>query len=193
MVQLNIASCAQACAESLLRAERGAGGLLAEMEKNSGSRSQLRGDVPVGGYNLLPPTKDTTPTLADLGVTKGESHRWQMMAEMEKNKGAEGNPGGQGAKIVRLQDETTQTPTLSSLGVTKSESHRWQMMAEMEKNKGAKGVLPITGNKRVPVMDDSPTLSSLGVTKSESHRWQTIAGLLEACAESFGIERYQMP
>jgi hypothetical protein len=43
---------------------------------------------------------------------------------MEKAKGAQGNPGGQGAKIVRSEEATTQT--LADLGITKDQSSDWQ-------------------------------------------------------------------
>jgi hypothetical protein len=43
-----------------------------------------------------------------------------------------------------------------------------ELLKETPKNAGAKGVLPITGTKRVPVMDDTPTLSDLGIDKKTS-------------------------
>jgi hypothetical protein len=46
-----------------------------------------------------------------------------MLKGTERNKGAKGNPGGQGAKIVRSQNGTTQTqPTLSDLNLSKKKS-----------------------------------------------------------------------
>ena len=63
------------------RAERRAGEILREMEKNKGSRSQLQSDVPVGGRAPTPPT-DPTPTLKEIGVTKAQSARWQQLAAM---------------------------------------------------------------------------------------------------------------
>jgi N6-adenosine-specific RNA methylase IME4 len=68
--------------EIRMRAERRAGELLREMEKNKGARSQLRGDVRVGGRAPTPPT-DPTPKLADLGVTKTQSSRWQRLADLD--------------------------------------------------------------------------------------------------------------
>jgi hypothetical protein len=67
--------------EIKLRAERRAGELLAEMPKAEGSRSQLKGDVPVGVSAPKPPTANT-PTLSDLGITKTQSSRWQASARM---------------------------------------------------------------------------------------------------------------
>jgi hypothetical protein len=46
---------------------------------------------------------------------------------MDKAKGAAGNPGGQGASIVRSDNVTTQT--LSELGITKNQSSQWQKLA----------------------------------------------------------------
>jgi len=69
---------------------------------------------------------------------------------MEKNKGAEGNPGGRGAPIVRLHDETTQTPTLSDLGISKVQSYRWQLEAEIPEDRFEQFIA-------VPLKRDSPT------------------------------------
>lgn len=59
-------------AEIKIRAERRAGELLKETEKNTGTR--------LGGNVVLPP--DDRPTLEDMGVTKMQSSRWQTMAEV---------------------------------------------------------------------------------------------------------------
>jgi hypothetical protein len=59
-----------------MRAEIKAGKLLAEIEKNKGTRGQTR-----RGRKVLPP-QDATPKLADLGVSKTQSSRWQALAEL---------------------------------------------------------------------------------------------------------------
>jgi len=64
-----------------LRAERRAGELLAEMPKNKGAREQLHGRNSSGGRETRPP-EDATPKLADMGITKDESSRWQKLAKM---------------------------------------------------------------------------------------------------------------
>lgn len=64
--QVNLAAAAR------LWAERRAGELLREMPKNGGTR--------LGGDKVLPP--DDTATLADLGISKHESSRWQKLAEI---------------------------------------------------------------------------------------------------------------
>lgn len=66
-------------AEIKIRAEYKAGQLLREMEKNKGAKGQLRGKDSSGGHTMLPP-EDNTPKLSDLGVSKNESSRWQMLA-----------------------------------------------------------------------------------------------------------------
>jgi hypothetical protein len=51
---------------------------------------------------------------------RAERRAGELLREMPKARGAEGNPGGQGAIVVRSHDATTQT--LSDLGLTKSDS-----------------------------------------------------------------------
>src|SRR5262245_52619760 len=72
-----------AVAEIKLRAERRAGELLAEMEKNRGTAGT--GDANIGnstgGHTMLPPVNDR-PTLADLGISKMQSSRWQQIAAL---------------------------------------------------------------------------------------------------------------
>ena len=52
------------------------------MEKNKGSRGGGRPSK--GGSKELRP-KDATPKLADLGVTKDQSSRWQKLAALPKD------------------------------------------------------------------------------------------------------------
>jgi len=60
------------CAEIKLQAERRAGGMLAETEKNPGT---------VLGGNIVQPPSDI-PKLADLGLSKTQSSRWQLEARV---------------------------------------------------------------------------------------------------------------
>ena len=68
-------------AEIKLRAERRAGEMLRETEKNKGTAGT--GDANIGrgtgGTIVLPPVDDT-PTLADMGISKGESSNRQKVA-----------------------------------------------------------------------------------------------------------------
>ena len=57
------------CAEIKLRAERRAGAILSDMEKNKGARGK--------GVRFH---DESTPTLADLGISQAQSHRWQKIA-----------------------------------------------------------------------------------------------------------------
>ena len=63
---------------------------------------------------------------------RAERRAGELLREMEKNKGARGNPGGQGAKIVRSRDATAQAPKLSDVGVSKTQSSRWQKLAALD-------------------------------------------------------------
>lgn len=62
-----------------LEAERKMGQLLAETERNPGTRGQLIGPGVIGGNILQPPM---VPTLADLGLTKRESSDAQRLAAL---------------------------------------------------------------------------------------------------------------
>ena len=58
------------CAEIKLRAERRAGEILSEMDKNKGGRRGMRFQG------------ETAARLADIGINKMQSHRWQKMASI---------------------------------------------------------------------------------------------------------------
>jgi N6-adenosine-specific RNA methylase IME4 len=60
-------------AEVKIRAERKAGELLAEIPKNGGARDGKRGSI-------------AEPRLAEIGVTKKQSHRWQAVASVPEEK-----------------------------------------------------------------------------------------------------------
>ena len=65
--------------EIRMRAERRAGELLREMEKNKGA-------VPGKTGRKGQPVLDTKPKLADLGVSKTQSSRWQKLAALDADK-----------------------------------------------------------------------------------------------------------
>ena len=52
-----------------------------------------------------------------------------FLKEMPKATGARGNPGGQGAEIVRSSEGTTQT--LAEIGITKKQSATAQKLANI--------------------------------------------------------------
>lgn len=76
--------------------------------------------APAGGALRLAP---------ELEATRAERQAGAILAEMEKNKDAAGNPGGRGAPIVRSHDETTH-PKLSDLGTSNSQSHQPRVQFE---------------------------------------------------------------
>jgi hypothetical protein len=71
--------------EIRMRAEIRAGELLAEMEKNKGTRGQLHGRDASGGRMKTPPEDNATPTLSDLSITKTQSSRWQKLAALSES------------------------------------------------------------------------------------------------------------
>ena len=67
----------RAC-EIRLRAERRAGQLLSEMEKSAGARGNPNGR----GAPIVRSRDETTQTLADLGISKNQSSKWQQLARV---------------------------------------------------------------------------------------------------------------
>lgn len=65
--------------EIKVRAERRAGQMLAEMPKAEGAKGQLVSRGVIGGNTMVPPINQAK-TLADIGITKNESSRWQKLA-----------------------------------------------------------------------------------------------------------------
>ena len=61
------------CAEIKIRAERKAGGMLAETEKNPGGRPAENRSHDGTGFS---------PKLSDMGITKNDSSRWQSIASI---------------------------------------------------------------------------------------------------------------
>jgi hypothetical protein len=55
-----------------------------------------------------------------------------VLRQIEKAKGAQGNPGGRGAPIVPSNRMTAQK-TLSDLGITRNQSSQWQKLAAVPK------------------------------------------------------------
>jgi len=71
--------------EIRMRAEIRAGELLAEMEKNKGTRGQLHGRDSSGSRITTPPENNAAPTLSDLSITKTQSSRWQKLAALSES------------------------------------------------------------------------------------------------------------
>lgn len=68
-------------AEIKLRMERKAGELLKEQDKNKGAQGQLAGRDSSGDLRLVQP-EDKAPKLADLGINRNQSSRWQRIADI---------------------------------------------------------------------------------------------------------------
>lgn len=60
-----------------------------------------------------------------------------LLKQMEKAKGAEGNPNGRGAKIVQYPEDTAQKQpkTLSEMGISKKQSSQFQKLASIDEDK----------------------------------------------------------
>jgi DNA modification methylase/protein gp37 len=74
---------------------------------------------------------------ANAVVVDAMTRMGEFLAAGPKNRGAEGNPGGRGARIVRLNGATAQPPTLADLGISKGESSVAQALAEMKQENPA--------------------------------------------------------
>src|SRR3990167_1346310 len=94
-------------AEIKLRAERKAGGLLAEMEKQHGARDGKT------GLQSVTPLK-----LEDVGVTKGESHRWQAIAAVPQEAFDE--------QIENIKAASERLTTASQPSTLRAEQSPWQ-------------------------------------------------------------------
>jgi phage N-6-adenine-methyltransferase len=68
------------CAEIKLRAERRAGELLKELEKNKGAMGSGSNQYQVRSHD------DTAPKLEAIGINKSQSSRWQAIAEVPEPK-----------------------------------------------------------------------------------------------------------
>jgi len=68
--------------EIKVRAERQAGAMLRESSER-GERATPRGNVNPGTTaKVSNDTTPSTPTLSDIGITRGQSSRWQQLAAM---------------------------------------------------------------------------------------------------------------
>ena len=74
------------------------------------------------GASVAPDHAKTLPASQDAPESK-DGGMGELLRETERAKGAKGNPGGRGAKIVQSPDVTAQ-PTLAELGITKNESSK---------------------------------------------------------------------
>lgn len=163
-------------AELSILAQRRIGEILIEMAA-SGERDQGQGGDRVSrsqaatvrdgpSSRLMRP--DTPPTLAELGVTKSQSHRYQQQADRAD--------AIKLAKRQGLSDETIRYATEISLY---AERKLGAILAEAPKATGTAGTLrgknASGGSVLVPPEDETPTLADLGITKKTSARAQKLA------------------
>jgi DNA N-6-adenine-methyltransferase (Dam) len=114
---------------------------------------------------------------------RAERRAGELLAEMQKAKGAAGNPGGRGAKIVRSPDATAQSPKLSDLGISKTQSSRWQQLAKLPDDKFEAKV------ERAKSAAEDKTTSAPRHAKSEytgETEWYTPAEFLTAARAVMG-------
>lgn len=91
-------------AEIKIRAERRAGEMLAQMPKNKGAD----GSIVTGSTMEQVTVMDSTPTLADLGIERKQSFRWQMIASLPEDEFEE-----------HIQETKAEGKELTSAGVLK--------------------------------------------------------------------------
>ncbi len=70
---------------------------------------------------------------AALARVRAERRAGELLREREMAKGARGNPGGRGSKIVRSVAATAQSEpkTLKEIGITKDQSSKYQQLADI--------------------------------------------------------------
>ena len=121
--------------EIALRAERRMGQMLAEVEKNTGTRGQLIGKGIIGNSNTESPIK----TLAEIGVTPKESSRAQRLAALPEQE-FDGR-----IKAARAKEEKLTSARV--LAVTSASDHdgdSWMTPAEyIEKARAVMGTINI--------------------------------------------------
>jgi N6-adenosine-specific RNA methylase IME4 len=110
----------------------------------------------------------------------------QQLRQYPKAKGAKGNPGGRGAKIVRSAAGTAQL-TLCDLGITKKQSAQWQKLAD------------IPEDKFIAYLANAEEVSTAGAIKfhepeakktKRGEREQDLAEQTRAAAAQLGIKLY---
>lgn len=94
---------------------------------------------------------------------RAERRAGQLLAEMDKSKGAAGNPGGRGAKIVLSHGTTAQT--LSEIGITRDQSSKWQKVAALSDESFEANLAAV----------EAPSTSSLLRAAAKAERKQEVA------------------
>lgn len=113
--------------EIKVRAERRAGEMMRDTEKNKG----LKGSI-VSGTSVVP-VRDNTPTLADMGISKNESSRWQKLAAVSNEKFEEAVAA---AKEVAGEVTTAYLLKVEKMGVAAALGDEEAVRAHVANNSG---------------------------------------------------------
>lgn len=136
--------------EIKVRAERRAGQMLAEMPKAKGT--QLNGKS-IGGHIVVPPKNDEK-TLADLGITKNESSRWQKLAGVSEEQFEHA--------IAAAKEVAGEVTTAAMLRAAKPES-------EKKEKKHRHQSKPKTGEKAESLREEIKAAQAKGYSMLASH------------------------
>lgn len=120
-------------AKARMWAERRCGELLNGIEKATGTAGQLSGRGPSGGTVVVPP-ENNTPTLADIGLTKNQSSKYQQISKV---------PEDEFEKELAKLDGTNKT-TISSGTILNKRARKAKEKAEakaIQKTKSARVML----------------------------------------------------
>ena len=111
--------------EIKVRAERRAGEMMRDMEKNTGNKGQFTGSTIV-----VPPAP---PTLAEMGISKNESSRWQKLAAVSDEKFEEAVSA---AKEVAGEVTTAYLLKVEKMGVAAALGDEEAVRAHVANNSG---------------------------------------------------------
>ena len=111
--------------EIKVRAERRAGEMMRDMEKNTGNKGQFTGSTIV-----VPPAP---PTLAEMGISKNESSRWQKLAAVSDEKFEEAVAA---AKEVAGEVTTAYLLKVEKMGVAAALGDEEAVRAHVANNSG---------------------------------------------------------
>ena len=118
--------------EIKVRAERKAGEMMRDTEKNKGSKGQLSGRDSSGGTTMLPP-ENNIPTLADMNISKAQSSRWQKLAAVSDEKFEEAVAA---AKEVAGEVTTAYLLKVEKMGVAAALGDEEAVRAHVANNSG---------------------------------------------------------
>ena len=173
-------------AELKLRAERKAGTMLAEMGLQGGDRKSK--------------SQGVTLKLADLGIGRMDSHRWQQEAELKRRAERRAGELLHDAGIGRGSHRKQKTPEgflprLADLGIDDHQSSDWQLEAELKRRAERRAgellaAIDPPSHAGRPQKNSSHDgrnfrLADMGITYNQSSRWQLESELSDAMFEAY--------